>query len=136
MHTDGGNTNDTTEAVLIPSSRFAVTPTTALHNVVDYLQKNEYFSNCKVFYSDPPGSFQNLVFPQFGQSIAPNEKIELVPADAENGTDAFKWKSHNVVSGNTITNAFKILTQKRLTFEKVPRELPITTGMKIGLVVY
>ncbi|CAB9531018.1 hypothetical protein SEMRO_3194_G344960.1 [Seminavis robusta] len=28
MHTDGGNTNDITEAVLTPSSRFAVTPCT------------------------------------------------------------------------------------------------------------
>ena len=127
---------DVDNTVLTPSSRFTVTPTTALHNVVNYPHKNEYFSKCKVFYSDPPGSFQNVEFPQFRQSITPNDAIELVSADTENDTDAFQWKSYDLARGNTITDAFKILTQKRLTFEKVPEELPIVAGMKIGLAVY
>lgn len=120
----------------LPPSRFEVTPVTALHNVVDCPLKDEYFSSCMISWSDPPDAYPNLRFPDIHRQITERDQIQLAPPNPDNDIDTLIWKSHDIARGETISDASKEITQKRLSFEKIPDTLPITVGMKVGIVVF
>jgi hypothetical protein len=120
----------------LPPSRFEVTPTTALHNVIDYPLKDEYFSACMISWSDPPGAYPNLQFSDITRQISAADRIELASPNPDDEIDALVWKAYDISRGTTIADAAKDITQKRLSFEKIPDTLAITEGMKVGIVVY
>lgn len=122
----------------MPPSRFEAIPTTALHNVIDYPHKNEYFGACKIFISTPPTEVINLVFPDFHRSLTNADKIQLIPADTENDVPALTWRSHDVARGTPVVDPTQFLTQKHLSFEKIPEVegFAITVGLNIGIAVY
>ena len=127
----------TTDAVddLPPPGRWEVTPTTALHNVVDYPDKDEFLLVSKIILPNPTKFVGGLVFDDFRRSLNTADRIELVPADSQ--FPALEWKSVDVARGQVITEPNNFLTQQHLAFEPVPKDWTgICVGAKIGIVVF
>lgn len=89
-----------------------------------------------ISWSDLPGAYPNLQFSQFTRQITADDRIELTPPNPNDEIDALVWKAYDIIRRTTIADATKDITQKRLSFEKIPDTLAITEGMKIGIVVY
>lgn len=64
------------------------------------------------------------------------DALVLVPADAESDQPAFSWKSYDVTKGAVIRDPNHFLTDKRLSFQKVPATFGIVPGMRVGVVIY
>jgi hypothetical protein len=108
---------------LLPS-RSKVTPAVALHDVEDYLQNDHYLSASSLQSND------------FHCSIPLADRIQLVPANEADNVGASTRKSHDISHGGVIGDATQFITQKQLTFVKIPDTLAVIIGMKIGMAVY
>lgn len=120
----------------LPLSRFEATPTSALHNITNYPYLDEIYSSSKVFYTNPSQTAENLEFLESGRVLTATDAVALVPEDATQDQPAFSWKSHDVTEGAVICDANHFLTDKRLSFEKVPATFDVVRGLKVGVAVY
>jgi hypothetical protein len=120
----------------LPLSRFAATPTTALHNIINYPHLDETYSSSKVYCTNPSQTAENLEFPESGRVLTATDALVLVPADAESDQPALSWKSHDVSKGAVICDPNHFLTDKRLSFEKVPATFDVVPGVKVGVAIY
>ena len=105
-----------------PPGRWEVTPTTALHNVVDYPENDEVFLLSKIILPNPTKS-------------SDADRVELIAADSVFA--ALEWKSVDISRGQVIKEPRNILTQKHLSFQPAPKEWTgICVGAKIGIAVF
>ena len=130
---------------VLRSSRFTVTPVTALHNVATETDPNgsgdviEYAGSEIV---SPVGSRQVQDFERAGFEIAREGDVAVLIRQlqtSENGSvEKFSWKyGHDVTSAGKISNPRSHFTKKSLSFEKMERqEFRFQVGQKIGITVY
>jgi len=118
-----------------PPNCWEATPTTALHNVIDYPNKNEHFAACKMVFANPTKSVICWVFDDLRCSLTARDSIVLVPAD--NDSNCLDWRSHDVARGRVAGNPAHFLTQKHLSFEQISDIWnSITVSVKIGIIVF
>ena len=118
-----------------PPGRWEVTPTTALHNVVEYPENDEVLPLSKIILPNPTKSINGVVFNDFRRSLGDADRVELIAADSVFA--ALEWKSVDISRGQMIKEPRNILTQKHLSFQPVPKEWTgICVGAKIGIAVF
>lgn len=130
-------TTDVVEDDPLPPNRWEATPTTALHNVIDYPNKDEFFAVSKIIFANPPTTVFAWSFDDYRRSLTPADGIVLVPAVA--GFDTLlKWRSHDVAKAQVAGDPRHLLTKKHLSFERIPDSMwdDIVVGVKIGMVVF
>ena len=71
---------DVVEDDPLPPNRWEATPTTALHNVIDYPNKDEFFALSKIIFAIPPTTVIHWSSDDYRRSLTPTDRIEHVPA--------------------------------------------------------
>jgi hypothetical protein len=118
-----------------PPNRWEATATTALHNVIDYPGRYEFFAVSKMIFANPTTSIIDWTFDDYRRSLTSTDRIVLVPADQNFA--ALEWRSYDVARARVADDPKHLLTQKHLSFERIPDIWDdITVGVKIGIVVF
>ena len=138
----GGRDQRPVSVSVLRSSRFTVTPVTALHNVATETDPNgsgdviEYAGSEIV---SPVGSRQVQDFERAGFEIAREGDVAVLIRQlqtSENGSvEKISWKyGHDVTSAGKISNPRSHFTKKSLSFEKMERqEFRFQVGQKTQL---
>ncbi|KAL3904866.1 MAG: hypothetical protein SGILL_009903 [Bacillariaceae sp.] len=121
------------------SSRFAATPITCIHNVVDEVDDNRdvtmKFERSILTAVAKDWKYEGIHFEKSNYECRPDEAVVLRPGDDDD--DPVTWTYYDVTTARVIVNPTHELTLKSLSFEKVERaDFVLQEGQKIGMAVY
>jgi hypothetical protein len=117
--------------------RFAVTPTTAKHNIISGISDGGVFERYRSAKLHAPGGRScPLTFPDGGFEPQGADAIRMCPPD-DNGENEVLWPCGvDVTKGEVVEDPSHYITQKIMSFEKVRDDFVLTEGQKIAIAVY
>mmetsp|Transcript_29645 Transcript_29645/g.45422 ORF Transcript_29645/g.45422 Transcript_29645/m.45422 type:complete len:323 (-) Transcript_29645:282-1250(-) len=125
--------NDGRRQPFSQSSRWEVTPVTALHNITNDSSCERYRSS-KIYTSTRPSKTFPIEFGEGGKTLGGDDTFTLYDATEEE--EAITWESHDKTAGVIIKEATHFLTKKQLSYETVSDSFTLEVGQKVGMAVY
>lgn len=119
------------------SSRFAVIPTTCIHNLTDELVQGDLweFERSELTIM-PDFATVSVNFQNTSYKPGPNESVVLRKGD-KNNPDPIVWDCYDVTTASKIDTPSSPLTPKTVSFQKVERaSYNFHVGQKVGMAVY
>jgi hypothetical protein len=135
--TDSGKPKAKAKSSSLRCSRFAVIPTTCIHNVENEEIEGDTweFARADMMLINPESSTVEVNFEKAGYTPGPNEFVVLRQGDGNENT--ITWDYYDVTTAGKIDNRDSAMTLSIASFKKVERAgYQLQVGQKIGMAVY
>jgi hypothetical protein len=117
--------------------RFAVTPTTAKHNIISGISDAGVFERYMSAKLHAPGGRSCLlIFPEGGFEPLGADEIVICPPNDDCENEVLWPYGVDVTDGKVVEDPSHYITQKSMSFEKIRDDFVLTEGQKIAIAAY